>query len=144
VFLLLAFVPYLWIPAPSSGRALMVIEGHRALYNSAAIGMATAVIGTLFIGLFGFYVISNALRRDVLSRCGYVIASTTVRGGEYIVGKFAGNLAFLTVFTLGYMATAMAMPIIATTARGNAAIVVSASVSIARTSAGIPGSATTS
>ena len=112
VFLLLSFVPYLWIPAPSTGRALMVIEGRRAIYNSAAIGMATAVIGTLFIGLFGFYVISNALRRDVLTRCGYVIASTTVRGGEYIVGKFAGNLVFLTVFTLGYMATSMAMVLV--------------------------------
>jgi hypothetical protein len=112
VFLLLAFVPYLWIPAPSTGRALMVIQGKRALYNSAAIGMSTAVIGSLFIGLFGFYVISNALRRDVLSRCGYVIASTTMRGGEYIFGKFAGNLAFLTVFTLGYMGTSMAMVLV--------------------------------
>jgi len=112
VFLLLSAVPYLWIPAPSTGRALMVIEGKRAIYNSAAIGMSTAVIGTLFLGLFGFYVISNALRRDVLTRCGYVIASTTIRGGEYILGKFAGNLAFLTVFTLGFMATSMAMVLV--------------------------------
>ena len=109
VFLLLSFLPYLWIPAPSSGRALIVINGHRAVYNSAAIGVSTALIGTLFIGLFGFYVISNALKRDVISRCGYVIASTTMRGSEYIAGKFAGNVAFLTLFTLGYMATAMAM-----------------------------------
>lgn len=112
VFLLLSVVPYLWIPAPSTGRALIVIEGKRAIYNSGAIGMATAVIGALFIGLFGFYVISNALRRDVLTRCGYVIASTTVRGGEYILGKFAGNLVFLSVFTLGYMATSMAMVLV--------------------------------
>ena len=112
VFLLLSFIAYLWVPAPSTGRALMSINGHRVLYDSAAIGMATAAIGTLFIGMFGFYVISNALRRDVFSRCGYVIASTTMRGGEYIVGKFAGNLAFLIVFTLGYMITAMAMVIV--------------------------------
>jgi len=112
VFLLLSFLPYLWIPAPSTGRALIVINGHRALYNSAAIGVSTALIGTLFIGLFGFYVISNALKRDVISRCGYVIASTTMRGSEYIAGKFAGNVAFLTLFTLGYMATAMAMVVV--------------------------------
>jgi hypothetical protein len=36
--------------------------------------VGTAVLGTIFIGLIGFYVIPNALRRDVLSRCGYVIA----------------------------------------------------------------------
>jgi hypothetical protein len=112
VFLLLSFVAYLWIPAPSTGRALIVISGQRAIYNSATIGMGTASIGTIFIGLFGFYVISNALKRDVLSRCGFVIASTTMRGSEYILGKFAGNFVFLAVFTLGYMATSMAMVLV--------------------------------
>ena len=112
VFLLLSAIPYLWIPSPSTGRALMQIGGRRALYNSATIGMATATLGTMFIGLVGFYVISNALRRDVLSRCGFVIASTTMRGSEYIFGKFAGNVTFLSVFTLGFMATAMAMVLV--------------------------------
>ena len=112
VFLLLSAVPYLWIPHPSTGRALMQIGGQRALYNSATIGMATAVLGAMFIGLAGYYVISNALRRDILSRCGYVIASTTMRGSEYILGKFAGNVAFLSVFTAGFMATSMAMVLV--------------------------------
>lgn len=112
VFLLLSAMPYLWIPDPATGRALMQIGQQRALYNSATIGMATATLATMFIGLFGFYVISNALRRDVLSRCGYVIASTTMRGSEYIAGKFAGNVVFLTVFTAGFMLTAMAMVLV--------------------------------
>jgi hypothetical protein len=112
IFLLLSALPYLWIPDPGSGRALMQIAGKRALYNSAAIGMATAALGAMFVGLFGFYVIANALRRDVLSRCGYVIASTTMRGSEYIIGKFAGNVVFLTVFLLGFMATSMVMVLV--------------------------------
>lgn len=112
VFVLLSMVPYMWIPAPSTGRALIQIGGQRALYNSAAIGMATAVLATTFIGLAGFYVISNAVKRDVLSRCGFVIASTTMRGSEYIIGKFAGNVVFLSLFTLGFMATAMAMVLV--------------------------------
>lgn len=112
VFVLLSALPYLWIPDPSTGRTLINIGGSRALYNSAAIGMATAVLGTMFIGLAGFYVISNAVKRDVLSRCGFVIASTTMRGSEYIVGKFAGNVVFLSLFTMGFMATAMAMVLV--------------------------------
>ena len=118
VFLALSAIPYLWIPDPATGRALMQIGKQRALYNSATIGMATAALGTMFIGLFGFYVISNALRRDVLSRCGYVIASTTMRGSEYIAGKFAGNVVFLSVFTMGYMTTSMTMVLV----RGEAAL----------------------
>ena len=112
VFLLLSAMSYLWVPDPSTGRALIQIDGHRALYNSAAIGLATAILGTIFVGLFGFYVISNALKRDVLSRCGYVIASTTMRGSEYIAGKFAGNVVFLSVFMLGFMLASMSMVLV--------------------------------
>lgn len=118
VFLLLSACAYLWIPDPATGRALIVVGGQRALYNSAAIGMATAMLGTIFIGLFGFYVVSNALRRDILSRCGFVIASTTMRGSEYIAGKFAGNVVFLSVFMGGFMLTSMLMQFI----RGEAAL----------------------
>ncbi|HEX2123155.1 MAG TPA: hypothetical protein VHL59_16100, partial [Thermoanaerobaculia bacterium] len=109
MFLLLSAIPYAWIPDPATGRALIQVGGQRALYNSAAIGMATAVLGSLFIGLAGFYVVSNALRRDVLSRCGYVIASTTMRGSEYIAGKFAGNVVFLSAFMTGFMIASMIM-----------------------------------
>lgn len=109
VFLLLSAFAYVWVPDPAKGRALLKIDGQRAVYNSAAIGMATASLAAIFIGLFGFYVISNAIRRDVVSRCGFVIASTTMRGGEYLAGKVAGNVVFLTTFVGGFMLVAMAM-----------------------------------
>ncbi|HEY5609874.1 MAG TPA: hypothetical protein VIL97_01600 [Thermoanaerobaculia bacterium] len=109
VFLLLSFTPYLWVPDPSSGHAIFVADGKRALYTSGAMGVATATIGTLFVGLFGYYVVSNAIRRDLETRCGFVIASTPMRGGEYLFAKFAGNAAFLAVFMAGFMASSMAM-----------------------------------
>ncbi len=62
VFLLLSAFAYVWLPAPSTGRALIQINGHRAIYNSGAIGMGTASLGMMFVGLFGYYVISNAIR----------------------------------------------------------------------------------
>ena len=82
VFLLLSAFAYVWIPAPSSGRALIQIDGHRAIYNSGAIGMGTASLGMMFVGLFGYYVISNAIRRDIVSRCGVIAASTPMRIGR--------------------------------------------------------------
>lgn len=112
VFLLLSGFAYVWIPAPSSGMALMVINRTRVLYNSAAIGMGTSMLAVIFVGLFGFYVISNAVRRDIDSRCGYVIASTTVRTSEYVIGKFLGNVVFLSTFVFGYMLASMAMLIV--------------------------------
>ena len=79
VFLLLSAFAYVWVPDPSTGRTLIQINGQRAIYNSGAIGLGTASLGMIFVGLFGFYVISNAIRRDVVSRCGLVVASTPMR-----------------------------------------------------------------
>jgi hypothetical protein len=109
VFLLLSGFAYVWVPDAATGRTLMQINGARVLYNSAAIGMGTSMLASMFVGLFGFYVISNAVRRDVDSRCGYVIASTTMRTSEYVIGKFLGNVVFLTTFMAGYMMASMAM-----------------------------------
>ena len=59
LFLLLSAFAYVWVPAPSSGRTLIQINGHRAIYNSGAIGMGTASLAMIFIGLFGYYVICH-------------------------------------------------------------------------------------
>lgn len=112
VFLLLSASAYLWVPPPSTGRAILAISGRRALYNSAALGMATATLGSIFVGLFGFYVISNAIKRDAQSRVGYVLASTSTATREYLLGKFLGNVVFLTTFMLGFMLTSMAMVVV--------------------------------
>ena len=109
VFLLLSAFAYVWIPAPSTGRALIQINGQRAINNSGAIGLGTAAIGMMFVSLFGFYVISNAIRRDVVSRCGVIAASTPMRSGEYLLGKFLGNLTFLATFVCGFMLSSMVM-----------------------------------
>jgi hypothetical protein len=118
VFLLLSAFAYVWIPDPATGRTLIQINGHRAIYNSGAIGMGTASLGMIFIGLFGYYVISNAIRRDVVSRCGLVAASTPMRSGEYLIGKLLGNVVFLSVFIGGFMLTSVAMLLV----RGEAPI----------------------
>lgn len=109
IFLLLSAMAYAWVPDPATGRALLQINGQRALYNSAAVGMATAALCGLFIGLAGFYVISNTIGRDARSRCGFVIASTNAGSLEYLIGKFAGNVVFLATFTFGFMCSSMLM-----------------------------------
>src|SRR6185503_3164333 len=117
VFLLLSAFAYVWVPDPSTGRTLIQINGQRAIYNSGAIGMGTASLAMIFVGLFGFYVISNAVRRDLTTRCGVIAASTPMRSGEYLLGKFLGNLTFLATFTCGFMLSSMAMLVVRGEAR---------------------------
>lgn len=112
VFMLLSASVFFWIPDARTGRTVMQIGGARVLYNSAAIGMSSASLASIFVGLFGYYVVSNAIRRDVDSRCGFVIASTSMRTHEYLFGKFLGNVVFLTTFMTGFMLAAMAMLVV--------------------------------
>gem|GEM_PF-247966 len=112
VFLLVSFSAYFWVPDPATGRALLQVDGHRAVYSSAAIAMATASLGTILIGLLGFYVVSNAVALDVRSRAGFIIASTRMGSFEYLLGKLLGNVAFLTAFMTGYMLVSMAMVLV--------------------------------
>jgi len=108
---LLFMVAAAWVVVPdlNSGRAIMVVNGHRALYNSSAIAISTSLFATMFLGFIGFYLVSNALRRDLETRTGFIIASTPVRNAEYLAGKFLGNVVFLGAIVAGYMLGVMGM-----------------------------------
>ncbi len=114
----LCIFAYVLVPDLSTGRALMQVNGHRALYNSATIALATSSLCAVMLGLAGFYLTSNTVRRDADSRTGYVIASTQVRNIEYLVGKMLGSAAFLTLVVVVYMLNVMAMQLL----RGEAPI----------------------
>lgn len=109
IFLLLCIAAYLWIPDPSTGRALLQFEKQRAVYNSAALGMATASLCNILLGLIGFYMVSNSITRDVRTRTGFVMAATTVRNLEYLIAKTLGNSVFLGAVIAGFMLSGMGM-----------------------------------
>jgi ABC-type transport system involved in multi-copper enzyme maturation permease subunit len=112
VLVALCMFAYMVVPDLSTGRALMQVNGHRALYNSATIALATSSLCAVLLGLAGFYLISNTVRRDVESRTGYVIASTPVRNVEYLVGKLLGSAAFLALVVVVYVLNVMAMQLL--------------------------------
>lgn len=109
IFLLLCIAAYMWIPDPSSGRALLQMKGQRALYNSPALALATASLCSILLGLIGYYLVSNSIGRDTRTRTGFVIASTNIRNHEYLIGIFLGNVVFLLVVIFGFMMSCIAM-----------------------------------
>ncbi len=126
LFLILCGLAYVAVPSPETGRTLIQVNGHRAVYNSAAIAISTALLCSTFLGLIGYYLISNALRRDVLTRTGVVIAATPVSNRDYILGKLGGTVAFLLAVVVGCMVNVMVMQ----TIRGEAPISVATYLSV--------------
>lgn len=112
VLVALCIFAYVLVPDLSTGRALMQVNGHRALYNSVTIALATSSLCAVMLGLAGFYLTSNTVRRDAESRTGYVIASTRVRSLEYLIGKMLGSAAFLGLIVLVYVLNVMGMQLL--------------------------------
>ncbi len=100
---------YLIIPDLVSGRTLMEIGGQRVIYNSAAVALGTGIFCSFFILVAGFYLVSNSVRRDLLSGTGFLIGSSPVSNTEYIIGKFCGNALYLAVVMLMCLGSSMIM-----------------------------------
>ena len=101
-----------YVPGPQSWRALTTVNGHRALINSATIACASSSLCAVLLGMAGFYLISNTVRRDIETRTGFVIASTPVRNAEYLGGKMLGSISFLSLVVAVYMLNVMAMQLL--------------------------------
>jgi ABC-2 family transporter protein len=82
-----------------TGDANLLIRYHGEL-NSAWIGSMTVMVTNLFLGLFGFYLVSDCIKRDIRTGVGQIIATTPVRRATYLVGKWISNFAVLTVLVL--------------------------------------------
>jgi hypothetical protein len=89
------YVACLFLPPNHSSYATMQIGGHRGLYNSAYLGAVMAILISPFLSLAGFYLVKNAIDRDLRTRVGQILASTPLSKPLYTVGKMLSNFAVL-------------------------------------------------
>jgi ABC-type transport system involved in multi-copper enzyme maturation permease subunit len=83
----------------------------RGEFNSAWIGTMTVLVTNSFLGLFGFYLVSDCIERDIRTGVGQIIATTPVRRATYLIGKWISNFLVLTVMEL-IMAVAAAVMVL--------------------------------
>lgn len=94
---LLATVALGWLAVPAAGSHWVILQigDHRGTYNSAYVGLATALAGTLWLALGGFYVVRGVPARDESSGVGRLLAATPLRTTAYFAGKLLGNVLVL-------------------------------------------------
>jgi len=89
------YAAYGFVPPNHSSYATMMISGHRGLYNSAYLGSLMALLIAPFLSLAGFYLVKNSIERDVQTRVGQILATTTLTKPLYTLGKALSNFAVL-------------------------------------------------
>lgn len=99
------FAAYSFVPPADALYATMDLGGYRGIYNSAWIGATVAIVATLFLALAGFYLVKNAVERDLQTGVGQIIATTPLRKPLYTLGKALSNFAVLAVM-VGIIAVA--------------------------------------
>lgn len=94
---------YLAVPPTSATYTLVKVGSHRGVYDSDYVGVMLALVGSLWIGWLGFFVVRGGIARDVDSRVGELLAATPMGSGTYLLAKFVSNLAVL-VSMIGMLA----------------------------------------
>ncbi|RDI32645.1 hypothetical protein DEU38_103382 [Rhodococcus sp. AG1013] len=95
---------YVAIPPASATYAMVKVGSFRGVYDSGYVGVMLAMIGSLWLPLFGFYVVRDSIGRDVSTGVGETLAASPLRTPMYLLGKYFSNL-----LVLAAMAVALAL-----------------------------------
>jgi hypothetical protein len=85
------------------------LPSFRGEFNSAWIGTMTVIVMNSFLGLFGFYLVSDSIKRDIHTGVGQIIATTPISRAAYLIGKWISNFLVLSVLILLMAAAAVIM-----------------------------------
>jgi hypothetical protein len=102
------FLIYSFVPALDAGYVMVSLGNYRGLYNSAWIGGMVANCVPFYI-LIGFYLVNYAVKRDVDTGVGQIIATTRITKGQYLTGKLISNFTVLLLILLVIAAMTIVM-----------------------------------
>ena len=103
---------YFFVPPIGASYVTLDLGGYRGVYNSAWVGGVVALLTAMFLWLFGFYLVKNAVERDRRTGVGQIMAATPLRKPAYTVGKWLSNFAFLAAIVAILALSALGMQLV--------------------------------
>jgi len=101
-----------FVPPIGANYVTLDLGGYRGVYNSAWVGGLVALLTAMFLWMFGFYLVKNAVERDRRTGVGQIMAATPLRKPAYTLGKWLSNFAFLAAIVLVLALAALGMQLI--------------------------------
>ncbi|MFD2132429.1 hypothetical protein ACFSKI_14585 [Pseudogracilibacillus auburnensis] len=106
------FCGYAFVPAATAGYEVFYIGGVRGIYNSAWLGGVAAMVSTIFLWLFGFYLLRSQISDDERLKVGQIIAASSISNVRYIFSKAFANFCILSIIASILMVAFMAMQLL--------------------------------
>lgn len=106
------FLGYACVPAASSGYEVFYIGGVRGEYNSNWLGGMGAMLSSMLIWLFGFYMLRSGVSEDERLGVGQLIASSPISNFKYIFTKAFSNFIVLVTIEIVFITAFMVMQFI--------------------------------
>ncbi len=91
------YVAFSFVPSESANYSTMRYGDFVGAYNSSWIGFVTAIMSSVFLSLFGFFLINGSLKKDIDTRIGQIVGATRISNAAYIFTKIWSNFIILLV-----------------------------------------------
>ncbi|MCE9687098.1 hypothetical protein LZP73_12945 [Shewanella sp. AS16] len=107
VFLGVIALTLLLFPSPYAGYAVVDIQGARGVYNSAWMGASLALVGSAFMFLMGYYLVTGTVEHDRHQGLLPLMLSSRLSINGYLLVKFFSHLLLLNCLGITMVLVAM-------------------------------------
>ncbi|MCB0278169.1 MAG: hypothetical protein KDD94_01615 [Calditrichaeota bacterium] len=109
VLLATIYVSYIFVPAPDAAYTTLSIGNYKGNLTSEWIGTLSAMMSNFFLSLSGFFLVSSAIQKDIRSRLGQIIATTSISNYNYLQSKAISNFLVLLSIIVVVMLTSIVL-----------------------------------
>lgn len=106
------FIVFKYIPSSTDNYLTLSLHNIRGTYNSAWVGSVIAVLASMLLSLPAFFLVKNAIERDVQTGVGQIIATAPITRWMYTMGKMWSNFVLLMYIVAVLIVSALAMQLI--------------------------------
>ncbi|MFA6087365.1 hypothetical protein [Mucilaginibacter sp.] len=92
------FAAYSFVPLPTASYTTLNMPGYKGIYNSAWVGYVSAIMTTVMLSLYGFFLVNGGIKKDIDTGVGFIVATTSITNFGYLLSKMLSN--FLVLLTI--------------------------------------------
>jgi hypothetical protein len=92
------YAAYSFVPPPTASYTTLNMPGYKAVFNSAWVGYISAMMTTVMLSLYGYFLVNSGIKKDIETEVGLIIATTPITNFGYLLSKmFSNYLVLLTI-----------------------------------------------